>query len=328
MNTPTTEDRLFWNPSAGVRRIGHSCQVAGCTFPRSASETIEAIADLTTTGATSEEITASCPGAGDVRRLVTSLKQLGVLIAAPMGIKQLTHGQASILGEPLLTDQELVDPEKNAAFRARQASRRPPGTRSISLPSTQLPPWLAGRRSVRRFSTDPVTRQQLGQLLAPLRHRPCPDLPEGRRGWPSAGGLYEIDCFLDVKPNRVESIGPGIYAFDPVANALVGVDGPGNWGESFHYLSNRAIHNSSALTAILVMDLAVIMPKYRDLGYPLALIDAGIVAATIGLAACDARLGSCCIGDFDFDGTHEVLHLRNTQQVVHAIEIGTMEEQS
>lgn len=328
MNTSNNEDRLFWSPSVGVRRMRHSCQVAGCAFPKSAAETIEAIADLTTTGATSAEITASCPGAGDVRRLVTSLKQLGVLVGGPMGIKQLIHGQASILGEPLLTDQELVDPEKNAYFRSKQASRRPLGVHRIQLPSTQLPPWLANRRSVRRFSTDPVTRQQLGQLLAPLCHRSCPDLPEGRRGWPSAGGLYEIDCFLDVKPNRVESVGPGIHAFDPVANALVEVDGSGNWGESFHYLSNRAIHNSSSMTVILVMDLAAIMPKYRDLGYSLALIDAGVVAATISFAACEAHLGSCCIGDFDFDGTHDVLRLRNTQQVVHAIEIGTMAEQS
>ena len=328
MNTSTTEGRLFWSPSAGVRRLGHSCKVAGCTFPESASETIEAIADLTANGATSEEIAASCPGTGDVYRLVRSLRQLGVLIDAPMGIKQLTHGQASILGEPLLTDQELVDPEKNAVFRARQASRQPTGTRSVPLPNTQLPPWLANRRSMRHFSTSSVTRQQLGQLLAPLRHRPCPDLPEERRGWPSAGGLYEIDCFLDVKPNRVESIEPGIYAFDPVKNALVEVDGSGIWGESFHYLSNRAIHNSSAMTAILVVDLAAIMPKYHDLGYLLALIDTGVVAATLSLAACDAHLGSCCIGDFDFDGTHEVLHLTNTQQVVHAIEIGTMEEQA
>ena len=133
---------------------------------------------------------------------------------------------------------------------------------------------------------------------------------------------------MHIKSNRVTGVPSGVYAVDPIDNRLVRHSDARSWDESLHFLTNRMIHQSSALSLILIADLAVIMPKNHDMGNPLAHIDAGVLAATISLAACTCGLGSCCIGDLDFDRAHEMLGLRPTQQVVHSIEVGRIDERS
>ncbi len=321
----TTATRFFWAAGASVRRAGGQCMVAGTAFPISMAESLEQVADSTINGATVEDLETACSDAtGRVRLLTAALVQRGILVEGPVGLKQLAYDQSRPIGDRLLAEEDVLDAQRSADFRREQAMRRPvPGT-TVPLADATLPEWLARRRSVREFSPEAVSAEQLGKLMAPLRHRSAADLPEGRRAWPSTGGLYAIDCFLHIKPGRAESVPAGIYAYDPVAHGLVLRGDHRDWGESFHYLTNRQIHRSSAMSFLLVADLGVIMPKYRDMGYPLALLDAGVLAAVISLAACEASLGSCCIGDLDFEHTRNALRLGNSQQVVHVIEIGPL----
>ena len=320
---------LFWNEAVNVRPTSDGCVIAGCMFPRSCGEPIEAIAELTQTGATKDDV-LSLLGLEPQRseQLIDALTELGALVTSPPGLRQLAHGLSATLGDLLMDDQTLADSEHATAYRTTQATRQPRGTTTVQLPDVELADWLARRRTIRSFNDETVELAQLATLLSGLRHRPADDLPQGRRGWPSAGGLYAIDCYVHIKSNRVTGVPSGVYAVDPIDNRLVRHSDARSWDESLHFLTNRMIHQSSALSLILIADLAVIMPKYHDMGYPLALIDAGVLAATISLAACTCGLGSCCIGDLDFDRAHEMLGLRPTQQVVHSIEVGRIDERS
>ncbi len=87
------------------------------------------------------------------------------------------------------------------------AVKLPPPRRRGSL---SLEETLWRRRSVREYSEDPVTLEDLGQILWSAQG--VTD-PKGYRTVPSAGALYPLEIY--VHATRVESLEVGIYHYLP-----------------------------------------------------------------------------------------------------------------
>ena len=75
---------------------------------------------------------------------------------------------------------------------------------------------IATRRSVREFTQDSLSLEDLSQLL--WAGQGITDKAEGLRAAPSAGALYPME--LRVVAQRVEGLAPGLYVYKHQTHAL------------------------------------------------------------------------------------------------------------
>lgn len=180
---------------------------------------------------------------------------------------------------------------------------------------------IANRCSTREFDTSKqLGYKQFSELFAILRqHR-----KEGKRRYyyPCSGGLYPIDIYIYIKKGRVQHIKEGLYYFDPVANALNMISRPDNIDEEINFFTNKDIFKSSAATIYFVYNAKANMPKYGGAGYFFGIIDSGIIINALSVQAEKVGLGSCSIGEIDFDRIKSNFQLGDNQQYLHCMEIG------
>jgi SagB-type dehydrogenase family enzyme len=75
---------------------------------------------------------------------------------------------------------------------------------------------LLKRRSIREYTTAPLTLGQISQLLWSAQGVTN---EQGNRTAPSAGATYPLETYLVA--GKVEQLAPGIYRYDPGRHALV-----------------------------------------------------------------------------------------------------------
>ncbi len=184
---------------------------------------------------------------------------------------------------------------------------------SIEGPAGGLWEAIARRRSVRSFAGEPLTLQELSQLLwasAGATHIAPNHL---YRAAPSAGGLYPIETYVAVR--AVDDLDAGIYHYR-VAGVEREANGPGErvFPAQGHALEQIGTLDLSAPLAEAALDQGMVARaaavfvwtavyersrwKYRERAYRYVYLDAGHMAAQLSLAAAALGLGSCQIGAF------------------------------
>jgi SagB-type dehydrogenase family enzyme len=159
------------------------------------------------------------------------------------------------------------------------------------------------RRSVRSFSTGPLTPEQLGEFLyrtARVREEwPADDnVPYGRTGRPvpSAGASQDLEIYLTV--TRCRGLAAGVYHYEPAAHGLTLVTSE---REAMLRLVRDSCENlGTASVPQVVVTLAArfnrMAWKYRGLSYAATLKNAGVLCHAMYLAATAMRLGGCAAG--------------------------------
>ncbi|MFH0917309.1 MAG: SagB/ThcOx family dehydrogenase [bacterium] len=216
---------------------------------------------------------------------------------------------------------------------------------SLPIPAPALdedpPPdlWtcVGRRRSVRSFSTIPLTLVDLSRLLwASAGVTTSFVTPHGQdffRAAPSAGALYPIETY--VVANKVEDLEPGLYHY-----RVTGVD----------ILERPIVEGSHSLEQLKTGDLraeiaaaALDQPmcgkagavflwtavfarskwKYRERAYRYFYLDAGHIAAQLSLAAVAQSLGSCHVAAFYDDEANALLGIDGrTEAVIYMTAVG------
>jgi len=159
------------------------------------------------------------------------------------------------------------------------------------------------RRSVRDYTAEPLTLEQLGRLL--YHAVGITGKKEYKRSAPSAGGLTPIEVY--VVANRVAGLDSGLYHYDPLHHRL-------------HVLKKadlRARIAAACLDQDFLAQAGVVLVltavhirtvwKYGERGYRYVLLDAGHVAENIQLEATALGLGACAVGAFFDDELNELL---------------------
>ena len=82
---------------------------------------------------------------------------------------------------------------------------------------TSLEEALSQRRSMRSYTTDRLSLEDVSQLLWAAQGITSKDV---RRTAPSAGGLYPMEIYMAVGRNTVGELGQGVYHYNPKAHAL------------------------------------------------------------------------------------------------------------
>ncbi len=231
-------------------------------------------------------------------------------------------------GDPLRTPdwllegiEKVMDPDERNAFKASRPGLRrfADATESISLPDmcADETDYLK-HRSYREFSADPIAGENFSKLLACLRSMQLGDNPKYL--YASAGGLYPIQIYVYVKPDRVTGVAGGSYYHDPEQHRLVHIgDDDASIRELYDPLINRPVFDNAAFAVYLVAELASIGAMYRERALHYSTLEAGHITQLLEMTAPNLGIGLCQIGGLETDEFVKLLDLQDTHLLLHGL---------
>ncbi len=165
------------------------------------------------------------------------------------------------------------------------------------------------RRSVRTYSSQPITARQLGEFLYRVARvtevkeaavnttRGSMPLTIALRPYPSGGALYELELYVAI--NKCEGLPRGLRYYDPLNHRLCEVSPL--TPDVQKLLTDAAVSAqipSESLQVLLVVSARFrrIGWKYTDLAYSLILKNVGVIYQTMYLAATAMGLAPCALG--------------------------------
>jgi len=216
----------------------------------------------------------------------------------------------------------LLDPLARIEFKLKQPGvRREPDRPTVPLIKPELDEALlrvyTGRRSHRKFVPDPITFDQFSQFLSCLYHIELDGLPKYRYG--SAGGLYPVQTYLYIKPNRIEGLKAGTYYYHPREHQLVLLTADAQVDGSLHAPNNRLIFDESAFSIFLIGQLGAISPMYGKRDRDFCVLEAGYMSQLLMMDAPANRIGLCPIGDMKFEPIRHLFALEDGHVFLHLL---------
>lgn len=204
-----------------------------------------------------------------------------------------------------------------------------PDVDRIQLPEPDLAQpadlWqcLAGRRSERNTTPDPLSQDELAKLMWAAQGVTARAGMHLLRTAPSAGALYPFETYLYV--DKVKDVPQGVYHFN-VADFALDLIQDGN----FNQLITAAGLGQPAVSraAVVIIWTAIMlrcMTKYRERAMRYIPMDLGHVCQNVQLAATAMGCGSCPIGAFYDDDINELLGVDGQEEtVLYLITVGKL----
>lgn len=175
------------------------------------------------------------------------------------------------------------------------------------------------RRSVREYSGEPLTMDQLSLLLHSAYGITEPLYP--LRASPSAGALYPLEVYPVV--NRVTGLGSGVYHYRPRDHSLDLVK-EGDFRSAL--LVGTGGQDMVLKASVMLVITAVFQRtqwKYQDRAYRYILLDAGHLGENLYLSATSMGLGPCGIGAFLDDEVNQMVGIDGGEEAaVYLISVG------
>lgn len=183
---------------------------------------------------------------------------------------------------------------------------------TVSLEQT-----LLHRRSLREFGDEPLSLNQVAQLLWAAQG--VTHAGEFRTA-PSAGALYPLDTYLIA--GKIIDLEPGVYLYVPHSHALIQkISGERRPELSQAALGQRPVRDAPA-TILFTAVYERITGRYGPRGEQYAHIEAGHAAQNITLQAVALSLGSVVIGAFQDDLVRQALDLESRSTPLYIIPVG------
>ncbi len=222
---------------------------------------------------------------------------------------------AVILATALLLPQLLKDrPHDTKETAGVRTSLPEPAYDS----TTSVEQALLGRRSVRSYRDEPLTLEQVSQLLWAAQGVTEPG--RGFRTAPSAGALYPLELYLVA--GDVEGLSQGVYRYAPDRHELVQVKS----GDVRDELTEAALGQPWVGEGAIVLVLSAVYErttqKYGERGIRYVHMEAGHAAQNICLQAVSLNLGTVTVGAFGDDAVREILTMPDDEQPLYIIPVG------
>ncbi len=166
---------------------------------------------------------------------------------------------------------------------------------------------ISNRKSRRRFTSDPLSIEELAFLLwATQGIRKSAGMNPAFRTVPSAGARHSFETYLFIM--RVNSIQKGLYRYLPIEHELLFITEI----EDIEEQLTSACFNQRFTAAGAVTFVWTTIPYRMEWRYSLAahrviLIDAGHVCQNLYLACEAIGSGTCAVAAFDQEGLDELL---------------------
>lgn len=189
----------------------------------------------------------------------------------------------------------------------------------ISLPKpkergvTSIEEALNKRRSVRDYKRDPLSLEQVSQILWAASGKNL-----YRRTAPSAGATYPLEIYLAV--GEVEGLDKGVYHYSFSKHCLERI----KERDIRNQLSLAALEQGMIVQApvniIIAADYGRTTGRYRQRGIRYVYMEVGHVGQNVSLQAIALGLGTVMIGAFEDQKVKEVLGIE--EEPLYIIPVG------
>ncbi|GFP20905.1 hypothetical protein HKBW3S43_00375 [Candidatus Hakubella thermalkaliphila] len=176
---------------------------------------------------------------------------------------------------------------------------------------------LLKRRSVRDYTGEPLTLQEVSQLLWAAQG--ITD-PRGLRTAPSAGATYPLETYVVV--GDVENLAEGVYRYHLPKHELVKVlDGDLRTELAAAALGQNWVREG-AINIVFTAIYERTTRRYGDRGIRYVHMELGHVGQNVHLQAVALGLGTVVIGAFRDDQVKEILNLPQDEQPLYIMPVG------
>jgi len=176
---------------------------------------------------------------------------------------------------------------------------------------------LVNRRSIRDYTAEPLTLEEVSQLLWAAQGITS---DWGGRTAPSAGGLYPLEVHVVV--GNVQQLAAGIYRYDPRTHELVmTAEGDVRAPLSVAVLDQTPV-NDGAINLIFTAVYQRTTQKYGDRGIRYVHMEAGHASQNVYLQVVALGLGTVTIGAFYEDEVSRLLGLPEDEEPLYVMPVG------
>lgn len=199
-----------------------------------------------------------------------------------------------------------------------------PSPDNIKLPDFDLRQAVEQRRSLRSFSKQPLSVDELAYLLwctqgvqkiASVQDASGRITERTIRTVPSAGGRHAFVTYLSI--NNVDGLPSGLYRYIATEHKLAEIKLDDAFGKAVALACvNQTWMANAAAVFLWVANTPRMTWRYVERGYRYMLLDAGHVCQNFYLCAEAIGSGACGIAAYDDDAVNELLGLDGTEQFV------------
>ena len=205
--------------------------------------------------------------------------------------------------------------------------KRYPHADKIPLPRTwilaeeHLIPLLQHRRSLRKYSTEPISLEHLAFLLWASQGITGQAGKYLFRTAPSGGALYPVETYISV--HSIEGLAAGLYHFDAEHFALDQLTEQDEAEAVAHGCLDQKFITQAAVVFLWTGVFRRAMSKYGDRGMRYILLDAGHICQNLLLAAESVGCGGCPVGAFYDNEINQLLQIDGEEEsILYAASLG------
>lgn len=176
---------------------------------------------------------------------------------------------------------------------------------------------LLERRSVRKYSDNPLTLNEISQLLWAAQG--ITD-PKGYRTAPSAGALYPLEVY--VVAGNVDDLSEGVYRYIPKDHKLEMILAGDKRQELYGVSLQQSAVKNAPIVMVFAADYDRTTVKYGDRGIRYVHIEVGHAAENAFLQAIALDLSAVVIGAYYDDEVKEVLNIPEKEQPLLLLPVG------
>ena len=180
---------------------------------------------------------------------------------------------------------------------------------------------LKERRSVRSYNDEPLTLEQVSQILWAAQG--ITD-KRGFRTAPSGGALYPLDLYVVV--GNVNGLDEGIYKYQPGGHSLVMVQKGDKRAELCDATYNQLFVKDAAVDLVFFSVYERITKKYGERGVRYAHIEVGHAAQNVYLQAVALNLDTVVVGAFRDDEVKKVISGEENEDPLYIMPLGKKPE--
>jgi len=198
----------------------------------------------------------------------------------------------------------------------------------INLPQVELntsvtvEQAIQTRRSVRHYTSQPLTMQDISQLMWAAQG--ITDQKTKFRTAPSAGHTFPLEVYILVGKGSVSGLSEGVYHYNPFNNTLEKILVGDVRSELSQAANEQPWVKEAPVDIIITGNYQKMINKYKDEKLSTRFVDmeAGHAGQNIYLEAEAKNLATVALGSFKDDQVHQVLNLPDNENVLYIYPVG------
>ena len=176
---------------------------------------------------------------------------------------------------------------------------------------------LVQRRSVREYTGEPLTLEEVSQLLWAAQGITA---EWGGRTAPSAGALYPLEVYLVA--GDVDGLSPGVYRYRPQEHDLAKVVNRDVRAELADAALAQTCVEEGAIDIVISAVYQRTTQKYGERGIRYVHMEAGHAAQNLYLQAAALGLGMVTVGAFYDDEVKDIVGLAEDEAPLYIVPVG------